>query len=67
MRADVERADVRGAGVARLAGADLRAAGRILDLTLEAVPEEGFTVDVALAGQAEGVPGHGGHAGSGVS
>ncbi|WP_345359047.1 valine--tRNA ligase [Actinoallomurus liliacearum] len=50
MRADVERAVVRGADVARLAVADLRAAGRIADLALDpASPEEGFTVDVTLA------------------
>jgi valyl-tRNA synthetase len=49
MRADVERAAVRGADVERVADADLRAAGRIADLALEAAPEEGFTVDVALA------------------
>jgi valyl-tRNA synthetase len=49
MRADVERAAVRGADVGRVADADLRAAGRIADLALEAAPEEGFTVDVTLA------------------
>ncbi len=49
MRADVERAAVRGAGVGRLAGDDLRAAGRIADLDLGASAEEDFTVDVTLA------------------
>ncbi|MFB9837370.1 valine--tRNA ligase [Actinoallomurus acaciae] len=49
MRAEVERAAVRGAGVGELAQADLRAAGRIADLHLETVPEEGFSVDVTLA------------------
>jgi valyl-tRNA synthetase len=49
MRAEVERAAVRGAGVRELAEADLRAAGRIADLELETLPEEGFTVDVTLA------------------
>jgi valyl-tRNA synthetase len=49
MRAEVERAAVRGAGVRELAQTDLRAAGRIADLHLETVPEEGFAVDVTLA------------------
>jgi valyl-tRNA synthetase len=49
MRAEVERAVVRGAGVAKVAEPDLRAAGRITDLELETVPEEGFAVDVTLA------------------
>jgi valyl-tRNA synthetase len=49
MRAEVERAAVRGAGVRHVAEADLSAAGRIADLHLEAVPEEGFAVDVTLA------------------
>jgi valyl-tRNA synthetase len=49
MRAEVERAAVRGAGAGDVAQADLRAAGRIADLRLEAVPEEGFSVDVTLA------------------
>ena len=49
LRADVERAAVRGADVGHLALADLRAAGRIADLALETAPQEGFTVDVALA------------------
>jgi valyl-tRNA synthetase len=49
MRADVERAAVRGAGAGRVAVVDLRAAGRIADLALEATPEEGFSVDVTLA------------------
>ncbi|GAA0326380.1 valine--tRNA ligase [Actinoallomurus spadix] len=52
MRADVERAVVSGANVSRLAVADLRAAGRIADLTLDPAPGEGFTVDVTLAAQA---------------
>jgi valyl-tRNA synthetase len=49
MRAEVERAAVRGAGVAKVAEPDLRAAGRIADLELEPAPEEGFAVDVTLA------------------
>jgi valyl-tRNA synthetase len=49
MRAEVTRADVRGAGAAKVAVADLRAAGRITDLDLETVPQEGFTVEVTLA------------------
>ncbi|MCO6011112.1 valine--tRNA ligase [Actinoallomurus purpureus] len=48
MRADVERAVVRGANVTHLAVGDLRAAGRIADLTLDPAPQEGFTVDVTL-------------------
>jgi hypothetical protein len=35
--------------VRKVAEPDLRAAGRITDLELEAAPEEGFTVDVTLA------------------
>jgi valyl-tRNA synthetase len=49
MRAEVERATVSGAGVRHVAEADLRAAGRIADLELETLPEEGFAVDVTLA------------------
>ena len=49
MRAEVARAAVRGAGVRELAESDLRAAGRIADLRIETVPEEGFSVDVTLA------------------
>jgi valyl-tRNA synthetase len=49
MRAEVARAEVRGAGAGKVAVPDLRAAGRITDLDLETVPEEGFTVDVTLA------------------
>jgi valyl-tRNA synthetase len=49
MRAEVERAAVRGAGVRHLAEPDLRAAGRIADLVVEPAPEEGFAVDVTLA------------------
>jgi valyl-tRNA synthetase len=49
MRAEIDRAVVRGAGVGHVATADLSAAGRIADLVLEAVPEEGFAVDVTLA------------------
>ncbi len=49
MRAGVGRAEVRGADVARLAVADLRAAGRIIDLVLEPAAREGFSVDVTLA------------------
>jgi valyl-tRNA synthetase len=49
MRADVERAAVRGAGVGRLADADLCAAGRITDLAVEEAADDGFTVDVTLA------------------
>jgi valyl-tRNA synthetase len=49
MRAEVERAAVRGANARDLAETDLRAAGRIADLHVEAVAEEGFTVEVTLA------------------
>jgi valyl-tRNA synthetase len=49
MRAEVEHAAIRGAGTRDLAETDLRAAGRIADLRLETVLEEGFTVDVVLA------------------
>jgi valyl-tRNA synthetase len=49
MRAEVERAAVRGAGAGHLAEPDLRAAGRITALDVQTVPEEGFTVDVVLA------------------
>jgi valyl-tRNA synthetase len=49
MRAEVEHAAIRGASTRDLAETDLRAAGRIADLRLETVPEEGFTVDVVLA------------------
>jgi valyl-tRNA synthetase len=49
MRAGVERAAVRGAGVGRLADADLRAAGRITDFAVEETADEGFAVDVTLA------------------
>ncbi|WP_131740704.1 valine--tRNA ligase [Actinomadura roseirufa] len=48
MRADVERAVVRGAEVTRVARADLAAAGRIAELALEDAPA-GLTVDVTLA------------------
>ncbi len=48
MRAEVDRAVVRGAGVRHLAVPDLRAAGRIADLDLDATPDEGFAVDVTL-------------------
>ncbi|MFB4308787.1 valine--tRNA ligase [Actinomadura sp. GTD37] len=48
MRADVSRAVVRGAEVARIARPDLAAAGRIADLTLEDAPAD-LTVDVVLA------------------
>lgn len=51
MRAEVTRAEVRGASVGHLAEPDLRAAGRIADLDLTSVPEDGFTVEVTLAGQ----------------
>ncbi|MFB4314829.1 valine--tRNA ligase [Actinomadura sp. 21ATH] len=52
MRADVAHAAVRGAAAARVARADLVAAGRIADLSMEESPGadgEGLTVTVSMA------------------
>jgi valyl-tRNA synthetase len=53
MRAEVARADVRGAGVSAvaLAETDLRAAGRIEELGLEEAPGAALSVGVVLADQ----------------
>jgi valyl-tRNA synthetase len=48
MRADVSRAAVQGSATSRIARADLAAAGRIADLTLEESPDD-LTVTVTLA------------------